>query len=348
MVWIRADANSIIGTGHMMRALSLAAALKECGEEVLFLTADESAGQLLADRGQAYKVLGTAYDRMETELDRLLFLFAEAEALEEKPKLLLIDSYFVTENYLKEVRKHVKTAYIDDKFIFPYPVDILINYNIYGDMVPYRENGVEEDTVLLLGTQYAPLRSEFEKAAFRVRDKVRNVLLTTGGSDRYNLAGQILNAALLHEKAAELHYHVVSGVFNSHLPELQALAAAHENVHIHENVQNMAELMEKCDIAVTAGGSTMYELCAVGVPVICFSFVDNQEKIVETFAEKDIVCFGGNYLTDQEGLADKVIQNILKLASDKMLRQDYQNREKALVDGRGAARLAKVLCEKSK
>lgn len=342
MIFIRADANSIIGTGHVMRCLSLAAALKNCGEEVLFLLADEAAVPLLSDRGQPYKVLGSSYDRMEEELATLLPVLSE-----EKPKLLLLDSYFVTEKYLSEVRKHVKTAYIDDKFAFPYPVDILINYNIYGDRVPYREKGIKEDTVLLLGTQYAPLRGEFEKAALTVRDKALNVLLTTGGSDRYNLAGQILSAALLHEKAAGLHYHVVSGAFNSHLPNLRALAAVHDHIHIHVNVQNMAELMEKCDIAVTAGGSTMYELCAVGVPIICFSFVDNQEKIVETFAEKGIVCFGGNYLTDKEGLADKVIQNIVKLAADKLLREDCQNKGKLLVDGRGAARLAEVLCEKA-
>ena len=61
--------------------------------------------------------------------------------------------------------------------------------------------------------------------------------------------------------------------------------------------------MRDSDIAVTAGGSTMYELSALGVPMVCFSFVDNQERIVEGFVERGLVGFGGNYLLQGEAMA---------------------------------------------
>ena len=77
MIWIRADANREIGTGHVMRCLSIAAALNKLGQQVCFLTADQGAAALLAAKGQAYRVLGSDYRRMEGELPILEKLFAE-------------------------------------------------------------------------------------------------------------------------------------------------------------------------------------------------------------------------------------------------------------------------------
>lgn len=96
MICIRADANKKIGMGHMMRCLSVAERLRRMGEQVCFLTADESAVALLQDRGYEVRVLHTDYFRMEEETKNLL------EALEElAPHTVLIDSYFVTKSIWK-------------------------------------------------------------------------------------------------------------------------------------------------------------------------------------------------------------------------------------------------------
>lgn len=341
MIWIRADANSEIGTGHVMRCLSVAAALREMGSRVVFLLSDDTAVSLLESQNQEYMILHTSFKQMEDELPVLYRL-----AKEQKPDLCLIDSYFVTPEYLKQVGKLVKTAYMDDKFSFGYPVDLVINYNIYGDLLPYREHAGKPDTDFLLGTTYAPLRSEFgRKNAVTVREKVTDVLITTGGSDRYNLAGQILQAVMSRPETAKLCYHVVSGVFNENLPMLLKMAENNPRICIHQNVTNMVELMQKCDVAITAGGSTMYELCVVGVPILCFSFVDNQEKIVETFAQKGLVRYGGNYLIEGEELAIKLVQNLVYLTENKEARVRYSRRQQELVDGCGAERIARALLE---
>ena len=78
-------------------------------------------------------------------------------------------------------------------------------------------------------------------------------------------------------------------------------------IHIHCNVTNMAELMAESEVALSAGGSTLYELCAVGVPVIAFSFAENQERLVQTFVKRGIAQYGGNYRTD----GNKMIQNTI-------------------------------------
>lgn len=339
MIWIRADANKEIGSGHVMRCLSIAAALKQTGEQVCFILADESAEKLLEAREQEYRILHSAYDKMEEELEGFKKLLAE-----HGPDLLLIDSYYVTDSYLRALREYVKVVYVDDIPRFDYPVDGIINYNIYGESITYQENTEKKEMQLLLGASYAPLREQFLDINYTVRPTVENVLITTGGSDKYNLAGQILRAVLNQKETAGFHYHVVSGAFNPHFAQLEELAEKYGNIHLYRNVTDMAGLMQKCDIAITAGGSTMYELCAVGVPILCFSFVDNQERIVETFFQKELVAYGGNYLTEKEAFASNVTAALMKLAGDSKLRQQYSGKERKLVDGKGAARIAEALC----
>lgn len=338
MILIRADGGTAIGSGHIMRCLSVAGALKEQEKEVLVVLADDSAAALLDERGQQYRILHTDYRSLEDELPALIPVLEEC-----RPELFLADSYFVTASYLEQVGKYTKTAYIDDMCAFPCPVDVLINYNIYGEMLSYREQALPRNRLLLLGSVYTPLRAEFRSVDYQVRERAEHVLITTGGSDKYNLAGQILQHALSDASCRDLHYHVISGSFNSNLSGLRTIAAHHDNVQIHVNVRNMAELMKQCDIAVTAGGSTMYELCAVGVPIICFSFADNQERLVETFREKGLACYGGNYLKEKEEMPGRVVEYIRLLAESKTQREDYSHREKRLVDGKGAERIAKEL-----
>lgn len=340
MILIRADGGRETGSGHIMRCLSVAGALRERGKEVLFVLADDAAAGLLTERGQQFQILHTDHRKPEEELPAFLPLLERY-----KPELFLGDSYFMTAEYLEQVGRYTKTAYMDDMCAFPCPVDVLINYNIYGEQLPYRKQALPRNRAFLLGCAYVPLRTEFRNVNYSVRKNAENVLITTGGSDKYNLAGQILETTLADTRAGKLHYHVVSGAFNRYLSGLQEIEKTHVNVHVHQNVRNMAELMRQCDIAVTAGGSTMYELCAVGVPIVCFSFADNQERLVETFREKGLVCYGGNYLKEKEEMPGRVVEYIRLLAESETLRKDYSRREKAVVDGKGAERLAKALIE---
>ena len=345
MIWIRADGGREMGTGHVMRCLSVAAALRQMGEQVCFLVADDSSVPLLEARGQSYRVLSSSYRNPEEELPKLLPILRESER-----SLFLADSYFVTAKYLRQVRELMPVCYMDDRGISTLPVDLLINYNIFAERSLYREgickNGEEAcKTDYLLGTEYAPLRQEFQKTRAPIRERAERVLITTGGSDRYDLAGRILRQALKDPEIGDIEYCVVSGIYNQHLPQLLELERCNENVHIFSNVSNMAGLMQSCDIAVSAGGSTMYELCAAGVPILCFSFVDNQEKIVEGFARRQVVPFAGNYLTQGEQMFRMITEHIALLRGSLELRRSYSAKERELVDGKGAVRIAFRLCE---
>ena len=338
MIFIRADANERIGTGHVMRCTAIADALKQCGQQVCFLIADDRGSRLLEDRNQEYLVLHTDYAFMEEELPRLRQILGE-----KKPDFFLADSYSATPEYLREVRKYVPVGLLDDKVLTGYPVDVLINYNIFAAASLYGTAG-ETRTRYLLGPEYIPLRREFTGVDYTVRERAERVLITTGGSDKYNLGAELLKRALAGTDTADLQYTVVSGAYNTHFGELQELARRHKNVQVCSNVGDMSRLMRDSDLAVSAGGSTMYELSAVGVPVICFSFVDNQERIVRGFAEKGLVCFGGDYLAQGESMLDEIVYHIGKLAADFDLRKNCSQKLRNLVDGQGALRIAGELC----
>lgn len=337
MIWIRADANNSIGLGHMMRCLSVASQLIRLGQEVCFVLADASAVALLEEKEQKYIVLDTDYCDMEGELAALCSLLQAW-----RPDVLLVDSYFVTQEYLRKLRTYAKVVYMDDKAGFLYPVDGLINYNIYAKRDLYE--GMEEtETRFLLGMDYVPLREEFQKVSYEVKEQVRKVLITTGGSDKYNLAGQILERVLKEPTIADLQYYVVSGMFNTNFHMLESMERKHSNIHIYKNVQNMSELMQECDMAVSAAGSTLYELCTVGVPILCFSFVDNQEPMVEGFLKEGIVFYGGHYLEKREELLSDIVACLKKLANDVCERKRISNLGKLKVDGLGAERIAREL-----
>lgn len=380
MVVIRADANSKIGMGHVMRCLSVADALVKRREEVLFVTADDTPVPLLTKKGIPYRVLHTDYADMEAELPELWNALSELpqgpgapeaalpqmpsqraesseEALPQRNAAILVDSYYVTEKYLAALKKRITTIYMDDIYAFSYPVDMLINYNIYGEEMGYEKDAAFADTKLLLGTEYVPLREEFSAGAGYVQSRKvlslgaanvtpaadGGILITTGGSDSFNLAGQLLMEAMKYDALKEKEYHVVSGSLNPHIGELQALAQKHENIHIHCNVTNMAELMAESEVALSAGGSTLYELCAMGVPVIAFSFAENQERLVQTFVKRGIAQYGGNYRTDGNKMIQNTIAGLETLLEDENLRTEYRKKARTLVDGKGAGRIAEAI-----
>ena len=188
MIYIRADMNEQIATGHIMRCLSIADALRGLGEPVRFILADEQAVSLLKQRGYDAIVLHTQWNCMEEELSVLSQVIRN-----EHIDKLLIDSYQVTQRYLAELSKLVTTFYIDDLNLFEYPVDAVICYANYWKKFQYKIN--DKRTTYLLGMKYVPLKQAFWNCEAKIiSKKANNLLILTGGSDPFNVTEQILES----------------------------------------------------------------------------------------------------------------------------------------------------------
>lgn len=349
----RADGNANIGAGHLMRCLTIAEQIGERGH-VVFWCADEESAALVQARGFEAQALGTDYRAMSSELPRLEQLLhgGNHNALRSvkhmcTPSVILVDSYFVTAEYLQALRAYGKVYLLEDVPGRIWPVDGVINYNVFADRRSYeeayrqgRENISGSDggqgTKLFIGASYVPLRSRFVGRDYHVREQVKELLVTTGGGDRENIAGKILERI----KDVECRIHVVSGPCNPHGAWLEGYAQTHPRVTVHRQVDDMAKLMLQCDLAVTAGGTTVYELCALGVPFVCFSYAENQEALTEYAGRQKIGLCAGKYHGDSAGTLDNIGNLVRRAAEDWQLRRQLSQRAKGLVDGLGAKRLA--------
>ena len=340
MLVIRVDGNSAIGLGHVIRCLSIAEAARELGEQVCFLTACAECVEIIEQRGYEVILLNTDYRDMDSELPYIERL-CEEWATE---ILFLVDSYQVNSAYYQKLRHFGKVACLEDMGD-SYPVDLLINYNIYG--ADYADIYQKFAKSTLLGAKYMPLRAEFQKdRMYEVRDVVEHVLITTGGSDPL-FASKGFVDVFLHSKVLSGNevFHVVSGPMNSYAEELKAHYQGNSRVVIHENVKSMKQLMQQCDAVLTATGSTIYEVSSLGVPMICFYFVENQRRGAQAVERVLPVVNAGDYSKAPQQVIQRALEALEQLVQEKKIRESMYEKERALVDGKGADRIARALQE---
>ena len=302
MLYIRADGNAQIGMGHVMRCLSIAEAAAALGMEYksVFLVADEGCCSMIEDRGFQAIVLHTDYKKMMDELSQL------AQLLNKEWDILLVDSYQADTEYFEAVSEFALTICLEDMGV-PYPVDLLINYNLYAPKLREKYHMYGKMLHTLLGVQYMPLRAVFQKNnTYYVRDKVTDVMITTGGSDPYFAAGAFIDAFLAAERELcdcddrdPITWHIVSGPFNAFAKILKETYKEYDNVVIHEGLKDLKSLMKQCDIVLTATGSTVYEVSVLGVPMIAFYFAENQRQGAEELAELTDIVNAGCFCDDK-------------------------------------------------
>ena len=332
MIYIRADMNMQIATGHMMRCLSIADALSSMEKSVTFILADDKALSLLKQRGYYAIVLHTDWNNMEGELPALRKVITENQI-----DKMLIDSYQVTEKYLKELSRFVKIVYMDDLNEFDYPVDAIICYANYWKKFNYPIEQVEKH--YFVGTKYVPLKSVFWNCGKKViAEQPEKLLVLTGGSDPYHVSELILNCIDLYKFR---NIDVICGMYNTDYRRLVKHYKKYVNIRFHQAVNNIEAYMQNADIAISAGGTTLYELCACGTPTISYSFADNQWYNVRQFEEDGVIDYAG------DARVDYIVGNIMfyleKYRADFQLRKSRSERMQKMVDGKGATRIAKIL-----
>ena len=348
LVYFRTDGNSHIATGHLVRCLSIADACFSLGMKVCFLVSDQESKALLQSFDPAcrfpVRILETAvYDDLEKELPEVLGMLNEAGQAEQ---IFFLDSYYVTEHYLSAVRAVAKVAYLDDLQLFDYPVDLLINYDVIPESRSATYQAAYQNAArTLLGASYTPLRAQFTDLQPYCRDRVSNILVTTGGSDPYHFCLRLIAAFRENSFLHLCQLHVVVGRLNEDKDKLYKLADELPFLQLHENVSDMASLMASCDLAVSAAGTTLYELCAAGVPSMSFCLADNQMTAAKAFDEAGIIPCAGDIRCNCDEVLVKIMNFVTDMLGNFQKRLTAQATMRQLVDGKGAMRIAKALTE---
>lgn len=341
MIGFRVDANEKIATGHMMRCIAIAQKCISLGEKCIFFLAEEKETDRLKEKNIPYRVLNTKWDDMESE-EMIMKQIIE----EEKLDWLVVDSYQATVSYLAYLEQFVSVLYIDDMAEEIYPVSAVLHYSQWQEECGYTENYRERKTRVLAGMQYAPLREEFSRKENQITEREKSILITTGGTDPYNVTGSLLRICCTRKELEDYKFHVIVGNMNQHESELKKLAVQDLRICLHKNIKNMSDYMQKCQVAVSAGGTTLYELCACKIPTVCFSFADNQRDFVEAMGKQRIMICAGD-VRDGGEIENEILKGVLFFAEQETVREEYSDRMSRLIDGQGSARIADFLCKGS-
>lgn len=350
---IRTDAAHIIGTGHVMRCLTLARALRDRGNECLFIHRRHE-GHMADHIGQqGFRVLELPEpDIAPTADDHATWLGVDPQAdatqtLEAlgdmRPDWLVVDHYGLDARWEHAVReKAAAVAVIDDLADRLHDCAILIDQNYstcpegrYADLVP-------DYTRRFIGPTYALLRPEFRQVRQVPHGApVRRVFVCFGGVDSGNLTGATL-AALEQPLFEHIAADIVVGTDYPYREELKRRAGQRPATTIHGPQPHLADLMRRADIAIGAGGTTTWERCALGLPAIVVAIADNQVELSRVLDEAGAIWFLGRH--DHLTAPEKAIERALAaLCNDDNTRAGMATAAWQMTDGLGAERIAEAM-----
>ncbi len=336
---IRADASTQIGKGHVMRCVALAQAWQGAGGQVAFVRAMEAPAMEARLQSEGMEVVhlsaepGGADDATQTA-----DLARQMEAA-----WVVLDGYHFGADYqriIKESSLHL-LAIDDNGHADHYCADIVLNQNIHAHRDLYRSK--ESYTRLLLGTRYVLLRREFLRWQGWKREiagVARKVLVTLGGGDPNNVTLKVIQA-LQQVEVDRLEAVVVIGGNNPHYGELQdAVRESQLAIRLEKRVTDMPPLMAWADMAVSAGGSTCWELAFMGVPTVVLVLAENQQHIAAGLDQAGVVLNLGSHTRVSAG---QVAAAVAALVEDPAVRRQISERGIELVDGLGSERVTKSL-----
>lgn len=353
----RVDSSLQIGSGHVMRCLTLAEALRERGAETHFMCREliGHLGGLIEAQGFGVCLL-PAPDSGQKSLDwsahaswlQVHWQQDANDTTEAMQKIgpvdwLVVDHYALDMNWETMLLvTAAKVMAIDDLADRPHACSLLLDQNFYADMPSRYEGLLPQACTQLLGPRYALLRSEFgtERQRLRERDgSVKQLFVFLGGSDTSNQT-EIVLSAIQRLNRNDIIVDVVVGEMNPRREAIKSLCSQLPNVNYHCQVSNVAALMATADLAVTAGGSTTWERCCLGLPSLVVSTADNQLKLCAFGAEKGLFHLLGR--SGQLSVDDYFTALMIFTSTPENLRP-FSSRGVELVDGKGAQRVASMM-----
>jgi UDP-2,4-diacetamido-2,4,6-trideoxy-beta-L-altropyranose hydrolase len=357
-VIFRTDASLEIGTGHVMRCLTLALGLLEKGASVIFLCREHDGNLIDLIRSYGFVV-------------HALPLFPQGDYIEEGPldpahavwlgcnwqvdvehchafvnvpvDWIIIDHYALDYRWENAMRNKCHNIMcIDDLADRVHECDLLLDQNLGRTEDDYVEL-VSSGTKLLLGPQYALLRQEFAdwretSLKARMQPQLRHLMITMGGVDNDNVTEVILKTI---DQAQFIDLERITVILGPHAPWLDNVrklaSEMSASVTLLSGVNNMAELMVQCDLAIGAGGTTTWERCSLGIPTVLISLAENQNYI-----SREVSKAGAAILCDVQDVEHE-LGNILRVISEPDCLQRLSWNASQITDGRGMQSVRQLL-----
>ena len=291
-VCFRVDASIQIGSGHVMRCMTLANSVCDKGSTASFISKLHPGHlcDLIERKGFPVARLPDTPSPNKMLTVREQWLGATCEEDIEQTKLaiqhlidpidwLIVDHYSLDARWELQLRPFTrKIMVIDDLADRSHDCDLLLDQNYYCNLETRYDGLTPPNCRKLLGPSFVLLRDEFQKVKHqvRVRDgRVTRVLVFLGGSDPENFTAKVLGA-LDQLNRSDITIDVVVGASNIHRSDIENICRKRPKTNFHFQVDNLAELMLGADLAIGAGGATTWERCFLGLPTLTIVIADNQ------------------------------------------------------------------------
>lgn len=358
-VVFRCDASLQIGTGHVMRCLTLAEALKANGAACHFLcrVLDGNLIQRIRSRGFPVSEINSNSEPDELIGYQKWIGSTEARDAQEcqcllenlRPGLVIIDNYALGSAWVDiAVNKECEVLFIDDLANRKLDCQFLLNQNL-GTSAEQYETLLKSGTVKLLGPTYALLRPEFsmarQKALNRKRDTLPSrLLIAFGGTDESNATLKALEC--LHNATIRGLSEIVV-VLDIHAPHLDSVRDAAKQMHIPtrvlSGVTRMDEVLLDVDLALGAAGSSVWERCALGIPSLLLTLADNQKSGSLALADAGAGIHLGSI--EDQNWKPRLVSTLGK-ALETDCWQALCAKAAAVCDGQGTQRVVSTLMDK--
>lgn len=343
-IYIRTDASLQIGSGHVMRCLTLAKELQKVGMKVTFICRKLEGNliSLILNGNFDVKELPKIENANDFEWIETHWRQDAEETLsviQEKVNLLILDHYALDEKWEEMLKKYVRFLMVIDDFADKvHNCDLLLNTTYEINKKNYKNLLINNSTQLLLGSNYTLLRQEFiNNYSFKYRMNPDHdiVHLFFGSMDKDNYTYRF--GKLLLDSFEKIKIIAVVGEHYQYYEDLLYLAETNQNrLLLFKNVSNMAELMKKCNIAIGAPGTATWERACLGLPAVYLAVSPNQISILKKLNSYNMCVFIGeaNHLRDEE-----FISKIDKILKDRILLKKLSVNSKKMIDGKGSSRV---------
>ena len=355
-VVFRVDSGTHIGSGHLIRCLTLANELSLRDIHVTFIMREHE-GHLIVkvvDAGYEVSRISHAVHSLcvaSNDYIQWLGVSVEQDATDTlnvissmSPDMLIVDHYSLDIRWERIVRPFVsRIMVIDDLANRNHDCDFLLDQNYFSDNTVRNYNGLVPDRCrLMLGPKFALLQPEYYKlrcTVSRNSTEIQKILVYFGGSDLSNQTEQVLKA-LSDPMYQRFLVNVVIGGNHPDSAGIKQLVECRQNTKLYQNIDSLAQLMFSADLMIGAGGSTTWERMCLGLPALVVAVAENQRAISQDLAEN-----GYQFMLPQGALTTAVDWRlaITALLKDANLIKKVVGNAKKLVDGLGAKRVARII-----
>lgn len=354
-ILIRADASLDIGTGHVMRCLTLAEALRERGASCRFVCRAHPGNliDLIRQRGFAVHALPHDPNWKAGELapPHAAWLGADWRTDAEQTKVgagdtaadwLIVDHYALDARWERQLRPVCrKLMVIDDLADRTHDCDLLLDQNLLANLDHRYDERVPSSCGKMLGPEYALLQPQYAVLHRHTPPRqgtIQRVLISFGGADVENHTGMAITAFLASTRE-NVTLDVVINPSAPHASTIRQQVKGHTQISLHEGLPTLAPLMAKADLAIGACGITTWERCCLGLPCLVVTLAENQKPIAAELDRRGLIRWLGHASAVDSAMLDQALTEILGSG----LTASWSEHCWRHVDGLGADRVSAIM-----